>query len=157
MTDPLEEPRPVLSRHSAGELLAEQYGREGELVELHGERDLNFRVDAGTERYLLKIHNPADTLDVVEMRTGALAHIRRADPGIPVPAVLPTLGGEAAVAVTGRDGRSSVVQLFSFLEGRHAGRDELGAAQLRGWGRTAARLGRALRGYFHPAAGYPIQ
>ncbi len=157
MTDPLEEPRPAISSQRAGELLAEHYGHEGELVELHGERDLNFRVDAGTDRYLLKVHNPADAREVVEMRTGALAHIRRVDPGIPVPEVLPTLGGEPTVAVAGQDGRSSLVQLFTFLDGHHAGREELGASQLRGWGRGAARLGRALRGYFHPAAGYPIQ
>lgn len=157
MTDPLEEPRPAFDRELAARVLEERYGLVGELHELHGERDVNFRVDGAARRVLIKIHNPADLRDVVEMRTGALAHIRRVDPSLPIPEVLPTRGGETIAAVTGPDGRESLVQLFTFLDGRHAERDELGTAALAGLGRDAARLGRALRGYFHPAAGYPIQ
>src|SRR5204863_3823677 len=35
--------------------------------------------------------------------------------------------------------------------------EELDEQALFAWGVTVARLGRAMRGFFHPAAGYPIQ
>jgi 4-aminobutyrate aminotransferase-like enzyme/Ser/Thr protein kinase RdoA (MazF antagonist) len=158
VADPLVEPRPSMDPDVASRILASHYGIEGELVELHGERDLNFRVDLkGTGRRLLKIHNPADPPEVVEMRTLALDHIRAVDPTLPVPRTVRTSSGETAVAVTAADGRVSQVQVFTFLDGRHADCDELDETALYEWGRCVARLGRALRGYFHPAAGYPIQ
>ena len=156
--DPLADPRPAFEPGLVADILADRYGMAGELTELHGERDRNFRVDtAAGRRYLLKIHHPADPIDVVEMRTLAMAHARRFDAGLPFPEVVPTSSGKASAAATAPDGRVSEVQLFTFLEGRHATGEELDAGTLFDWGRCVARLGRALRGYFHPAAGYPIQ
>ena len=158
VTDPLYEPRPRFAPEDAAAILASVYGLSGELAELHGERDLNFRVEASDgRRYLLKIHNPHDGADVVDMRTEALAHIRGVDPALPICDVVRTADGTTRAALDAADGRRSQVQLFSFLEGRHAGRDELGRAALFQWGRCVASLGKALRGYFHPAAGYAIQ
>lgn len=156
--DPLLEPRPAFETERVAALLSDLYGLGGSLCELHGERDLNLRVDAtGGTRFLLKIHNPADPRDVVEMRSSAMAHARRVDEAIPLPRLVPTAGGSPAAEVTGADGRRSVVQLFTFLDGRHASREELGDRDLYEWGRCVARLGRALRGFFHPAARYEIQ
>ena len=156
--DPLADPRPAFGPGLVADILADRYGMAGELTELHGERDRNFRVDtAAGRRYLLKIHHPADSSDVVEMRTLAMAHSRRFDAGLPIPEVVPTSNGDASSSATAPDGRVSEVQLFTFLDGRHATREELDAGTLFDWGRCVSRLGRALRGYFHPAAGYPIQ
>jgi 4-aminobutyrate aminotransferase-like enzyme/Ser/Thr protein kinase RdoA (MazF antagonist) len=158
MADPLEEPRPRFTDAQLAEELASGYGLSGRLTSLHGERDLNFRVDSDSgSRFLLKIHNPAEKRSSVEMRTGALRHLDRIDPGLPVPKVVATTDGDDAMIVTGADGRQSIAQLFTYLPGRHAGRDELGAEALFGWGRSVARLARSLRGYFHQAADYEIQ
>ncbi len=158
MTDPLSEPHPEFDPPTVAGVLAELYGLAGELRPLHGERDRNFRVDGTDGRtYVLKIHNPADDLAVVEMRAGAIDHVRLVDPLLALSTVVRTVDGAVTAPVTAGDGRVSLVQLFEFLEGHHAGREELAAAQLRAWGRCVARLGRALRGYFHPAARYPIQ
>jgi 4-aminobutyrate aminotransferase-like enzyme/Ser/Thr protein kinase RdoA (MazF antagonist) len=157
MSDPLLEPRPVVDAAMAATLLARWYELDGTLTPLHGERDRNFRVDTPSRRYVLKVHNPADDADVVEMRTRAIGHVRSTDPAFPVPAVVPTAAGEETVTVTGPDGRVSRVQLFSFLQGRHVTATELDEPLLYEWGRSTARLGRALRSFFHRAAGYPIQ
>ena len=158
MVDPLLAPRPDVSPEMAAALLTDVYGISGSLTELHGERDLNFRVDtADGRRYVLKVHHPEDSGDVVEMRTLALAHIRRVDPGLPVPEVVPTPAGAVRAAVAGADGRISDVQLVTFLDGAHPDPPALDAAALYEWGRCTARLGRALRGFFHAAAGYRIQ
>ncbi len=156
--DPLLAPRPEVAPELAAALLSDVYGIAGELTELHGERDLNFRVDAaGGLRYVLKVHHPEDSGDVVEMRTLALAHVRRVDPDLPVPQVLPTPAGEIRAAIAGADGRISDVQVLTFLGGAHAETEKLDDDALYDWGRVTARLGRALRGFFHPAAGYRIQ
>ena len=161
MGDPLDEPRPALGLEEGARLLAAHWGLRadpGDLAELHGERDLNWEVRAGgAGHFVLKVHNPVDGPEVVDMRTGLLAHVRAVDPGLAVPEVVPTVSGGSRAAVTTADGRSCQAQLLGWLPGRHAGREELGERVLQGWGVCVARLGRAMRGYFHPAAGYPIQ
>ncbi len=158
MADPLEEPRPDVDAARAAAILAGEYGLSGTIEPLSGERDANFALQvASGERFVLKVLNPADPPEVVEMRLGALAHIRRVDPGLPVCRTVPTRKGELWTTVVADDGRVSAVQLDTFLEGHHPVPGELGAAALEAWGAAVARLGRALRGYFHPAAAYPIQ
>ncbi len=158
LVDPLLAPRPDVAPEVVAALLADVYGISGELTELHGERDLNFRVDAGDgHRYVLKVHHPGDSGDVVEMRTLAMAHVHRVDPGLPVSHVVPSPTGAVRAAIAGADGRISDVQVVTFLDGRHPDTGTLDADAFAGWGRCTARLGRALRGFFHPAAGYRIQ
>ncbi len=158
MPDPLLAPRPEVAPELVAALLADVYGISGALTELHGERDLNFRVDATDGcRYVLKVHHPEDSGDVVEMRTLAMAHVRRVDPGLPVPDVVRTPTGAIRAAIAGGDGRISDVQVLTFLDGAHPDTGTLDASSLHEWGRVTARLGRALRGFFHPAAGYRIQ
>ena len=48
------------------------------------------------------------------------------------------------------------MRLFSFLPGRPAATAALATAAIWSLGRVTARLGRALRGFFHPAADYEI-
>ncbi|MGH9029031.1 MAG: aminotransferase class III-fold pyridoxal phosphate-dependent enzyme, partial [Acidimicrobiales bacterium] len=158
MIDPLLEPRPAIEGERVAALLSDLYGIDGNLTQLHGERDLNFKVDSTDGgRYVLKIHNPSDPHGVVEMHASAIAHARRVDGTLPLPRLVLTSAGAAGAQVVGPDGRCSEVELFTFLEGHHATREELGERALFEWGGCVARLGRALRGFFHPAAGYRIQ
>jgi 4-aminobutyrate aminotransferase-like enzyme/Ser/Thr protein kinase RdoA (MazF antagonist) len=93
---------------------------------------------------------------VVDFQSQALLHVARQDPGLPVMRVIPARDGALWTDVTGHDGRVSQVRLFTFLEGRNPHAADLDEDDLRAWGAMAARLGRALRGFFHPAAGYAI-
>src|SRR5215467_6639126 len=56
----------------------------------------------------------------------------------------------------GPDGRTYPVRLFTFLPGRTMAATALSSGAIRSVGQTAARLGRALRCFFHPAADYEI-
>lgn len=154
--DPLAVPAPDLDTDALRAALAASWALAGDLHPLHGERDRNFRVDDPSGRYLLKVHNPADGEPVLDLQRSALEHIRAVAPTLPVPVVVPTGDGRPWLELTGRDGRRSLAWLMTWLDGHHPGTEELGPAQLREWGRTAARLGRALRGFVHPAASYPI-
>lgn len=154
--DPLRVPRPDLGLDAVHASVDQQWGLAGELTPLHGERDCNFRLDSISGRYLLKVHNPADSEAVLDLQQSALRHLRSVAPDLPVPGVVPTRDGRSWVQMTGRDGRHSLAWVLTWLEGRHPEPDELHAVHLREWGRTSARLGRALRGFAHPAATHPI-
>jgi len=127
------------------------------LAALAGERDQNFRVDTdGGRRLLLKISNPADRLSTVEMQTAALDHIERVDPGLPVMRTVPVAAGGSWAEVPGPDGRVYPVRLFTFLPGQMRSNMVLTTSAISSFGQVAAQLGRALRGFFHPAADYRI-
>ena len=157
--DPLESAPPAFGGEAVRRILRDGFGVESpSLHPLAGERDQNFRVDtAGGRRFLFKISNPADGGPVLEMQAAALRHIERVDPGLPVMRALPSVTGGSWVEVPGADGRAYPARLFTFLSGRAAASTALTTGAIWAYGQTAARLGRALRGFFHPAADYEIQ
>jgi 4-aminobutyrate aminotransferase-like enzyme/Ser/Thr protein kinase RdoA (MazF antagonist) len=155
--DPLASVPPAFSDEAARQVLRDGFGVTGSLTALAGERDQNFRVDtAGGERFLFKISNPADTRPVLDMQAAALRHIELVDPGLPVMRVIPGTAGEPWAEVPGPDGRTYPVRLFTYLPGAVMAASALPTVAIRSIGQACARLGRALRGFFHPAADYEI-
>jgi 4-aminobutyrate aminotransferase-like enzyme/Ser/Thr protein kinase RdoA (MazF antagonist) len=155
--DPLRSPPPLFDLPEVAGIAERVFGVAGSLTPLPSERDLNFRLEDGQGRaFLLKLQNPADEAAVVEMQTEAILHVGRQDPHLPVMRLVPTLEGEHWAAVPGQDGRTSLARAFTFLDGHNPSAEELDEGALRAWGSTVALLGWALRGFFHPAAGYPI-
>ena len=156
--DPLESRPPAFGEEAARQILLDSFGVEApSLKPLAAERDQNFRVTTpGGERFLFKISNPADDRPVLEMQTAALRHIERVDPGLPVMRSWPAAAGESWVEVPGPDGRSYPARLFTFLPGHVTVNTALTPEAIWSHGQIAARLGRALRGFFHPAADYEI-
>jgi 4-aminobutyrate aminotransferase-like enzyme len=156
--DPLESTPPAFGEQAARQILREGFGVESSsLKPLSGERDQNFRVDtAAGQRFLFKISNPADDGPILAMQAAALRHIERVDPGLPVMRALPARAGESWVEVPGPDSRTYPARLFTFLPGQVAANTALTTEAIWSHGQTTARLGRALRGFFHPAADYEI-
>jgi 4-aminobutyrate aminotransferase-like enzyme len=155
--DPLASTPPAFGEEAARQILRDRFGMESSLTPLAGERDQNFRVDtADGRRFLFKISNPADDRSIMEMQNAALHHIEQVDPGLPVMRGLPGTAGEPWVEVPGPDGRAYPARLFTFLPGRVTANTALTTAAVRSHGQVTARLGRALRGFFHPAADYEI-
>src|SRR5260221_6506026 len=92
--DPLQTTPPAVELEVARHVLRGSFGMEASLAPLAGERDENFRVDAGAgRRFLFKISNPADGPSIVDMQTAALHHNERVDPGLPVRRALPSAAG----------------------------------------------------------------
>ncbi len=156
--DPLESRPPAFGEVAARQILSEGFGVESSSLRLlAGERDQNFRVAApGGQRFLLKISNPADDAPILAMQAAALRHIEQVDPGLPVMRALPAVGGQPWIDVPGPDGRTYPARLFTFLPGRVIANTALTTGAAWSHGQTTARLGRALRGFFHPAADYEI-
>jgi 4-aminobutyrate aminotransferase-like enzyme/Ser/Thr protein kinase RdoA (MazF antagonist) len=155
--DPLTEPRPEFGADAVADELRRAWGVRGELTPLHGERDLNFRVTcADGMRYVAKVHNPADGDDVVDFQTRAVRHVRDVAPDVPVGDVVAAEDGSWWHVVRDERGRACRMRLLTHLDGRHPDVADLDDAALFGYGRSAGALTLALRGFFHPAAGYPI-
>ena len=156
--DPLESTPPAFSEEAARQILLDQFGVDSSsLRPLAGERDQNFRVGTPDGQHILfKISNPADDRPVLEMQAAALRHIGQVDPGLPVMRPLPAVSGEPWAELAGPDGRSYPARLFTFLPGRVVANTALTTEAIRAHGQITARLGRALRGFFHHAADYEI-
>ena len=136
------------------------FGVSGDATDLGSERDQTFLIDDGGAGAVVKISNRRESSTVLDLETEALLHIGVADPGLPV--ARPRLAhgtdqsdGAAAYrpSTEGPDG-PHFVRMFE----RRLGRKVVNGATLddgaiKAYGATLAQLGRALRGYFHPAAG----
>jgi 4-aminobutyrate aminotransferase-like enzyme/Ser/Thr protein kinase RdoA (MazF antagonist) len=154
--DPLTTPPPSLSPADAEAFARTAFGLDGAASPLDSERDQNFKLVVNDESsFLLKVSNHADDRAALEMQTEAALHIARRDPALPVMQPVQTRsGGYFAEIETA--GHEHAVRLFTFLPGTMVAPTELDAAALHEFGAIVARMGRVLRGFFHPAAGYRI-
>ena len=148
---------PDLSLARAADLAARLYGIEATADLLTSERDQNFRLAAEDgSSYLLKISNPADDDEVVELQTACLDHVAAVDPARPVPRVLRTLGGSDGDRVVLPDGRRCAVRLLTYLEGVQARGTARSRAQRVELGASLAQLDLALCEFDHPAASHDL-
>ena len=156
-TNVLEGRPPAFDTDGAARLAAELFGVDGTVTELGSERDQNFRVTDGRgDAFVLKISNADEDPSVVEMENQAVLHVARTDPGLPVPRLVSTRDGDVTTwtSSVGDDGveRRHLVRMITFLKGHQVEAPAFPDPALEAFGRTVARLGRAMRGFFHPAA-----
>lgn len=153
----LEAKAPAFSTSEAEEIAQRVFGIVASARPLSSERDQNFRLcaDDGPD-WVLKIANPAEDPEVLDFQTEAMLHIARVDPDLAVPHVKTTLDGNHSHSVEGPDGRRFITRVLSFLPGALLDDVAAGPALRRDVGAAAARVARALRGFFHPAARHEL-
>jgi 4-aminobutyrate aminotransferase-like enzyme/Ser/Thr protein kinase RdoA (MazF antagonist) len=156
--DVLEAEAPRFTISDAERVASEEFRVEVEDASpLDSERDQNFRLRTADDRELvLKIGNQAEDPAVVDFQNRALKHVAERDPELPIPRLIPTPSGEHGCKVDGPDGQKHLVRLLTFLPGKPLGDLAPENRPLRSLGATVARLGLALRGFFHPAAGHRL-
>ena len=121
------------------------------------ERDQNFRIRGQDGREaVLKIANADEDPAVVDLQAAALLHIEQVDPGMAVPRVLRTKAGESTTWVEDPDGARHLVRALTYLPGIPLGDVPRTPGLLRNLGAAVARLGLALRGFYHPAARHEL-
>jgi 4-aminobutyrate aminotransferase-like enzyme/Ser/Thr protein kinase RdoA (MazF antagonist) len=126
---------------------------EANLTPLDSERDLNVLVNG---RAVLKVSNPAEHADVIDMECRALAHVHASDPALPIPATVPARDGEPIVWLLDDSGRECAARLITFLNGTPLEGKVIDVDLAEQVGAIGARLSVALQGFFHPAAGRSI-
>jgi Ser/Thr protein kinase RdoA (MazF antagonist) len=150
MTDELLTTPPVgATVDEAVEIALTHYGLSGTVTRLGGERDDNFRIATADSDFALKIANPADRPSILEMQQLALDHIASADPSLPIPSPVLTIGGDP-VGVAQFETGVAAVRVVTFIAGS-AIPDGLSTGPLRrNLGNLLARLDQALQGFEHP-------
>ncbi|GEO16717.1 phosphotransferase [Microvirga aerophila] len=127
------------------------FGKDGQAIELSGERTQNFHIISTTGEYLLKISSPAEDLALVDLETRVLQHVAQTDPALPVPRVLASLDGDLSVPIGG--GPPRVARLLQYLPGIPLSESRVRSTQQRFClGRTLAKLDLALSSFDDPLA-----
>jgi len=153
----LEARAPAFSTQQAEAIARQAFDIQASAHRLDSERDQNFHLRAkdGSE-WVLKIANPAENPALLDMQAQALLHIAQVDPSLGIPRVKATPNGALFHEIDGADGRRFTVRVLSFLPGQLLDDATRHPALLRDVGAMAARLARALRGFFHPAARHEL-
>lgn len=147
----------MVSATDAEAMAREIYGLSGHAEWLWGEKDANYRLTLEDgERYLLKILNPAEDLQVSMMHSAALAHVAERDAEIPIQRVVPALDGMLTRQITDQSNQLRSVRLVTFLPGIAQRRTPPSALQHYNAGVMLGRLQHALADFQHPAARHHI-
>ena len=122
--------------------------------DLGSERDRAFMLTGadGTDVAVMKVSNTAEDPATLDMEADAVLHAAGVDPGLPLAVPRAGVDGARRAAMESAEGTHHV-RLYDVLPGR--GRSDprdLPDAAFVSFGETTARIGRALRGFMHPAA-----
>jgi len=154
--DVLDVAPPTLTTDDAEAIARATFGLAATAEPLVSERDQNFRlIEASGAAWVLKVSNAAEDRGVVEMEVAAVERIAAVDAALPVPVARPALDG-SPIASVDVDGSTHLARLLPLLPGLNVEPADLDAAAIARVGEVVARVGRALRGFFHPAAGRTI-
>ncbi len=145
---------PCLSTDLVEQFARQHFGLEGKIEPLYSERDQNLCLrEKNSAAWVLKIANIAEDSDIIDCQIETLRHIERVDPTLPVPRVRLTCDNATTARITAEDNCAHIFYVLSYLDGRIAGTRDQNTKLYRDIGAMVARLGLAMRGYFHPAAG----
>ncbi|MFH5925707.1 phosphotransferase [Roseomonas xinghualingensis] len=152
LNDPLTlAPPPSFHPEALRQVLSEQYGLEGRLEPLGGERDRNLRlILADGAVFLVKLAHPDEDPAITDFQTAALLHLEEADAALPVPRMRRTREGATAIPHSAGDGRPCLLRVLTFLPGQPM-TEAAGPGRAHDLGGLTARLNRALAGFAHPA------
>ncbi|WP_449430274.1 aminotransferase [Pseudomonas putida] len=148
-------PSPSLSEAQAHALLRAHYDLEGSLLPLGSQQDLNFRLDTGQARFVLKVCHGSYAQVELEAQHAALAFLR--EQGLPVPSVRAARDGQALLAVD-IDGQPLRARLLDYIEGQPLTRlKHLPARLMAELGGLCGNIDKALASFDHPGLARTLQ
>jgi 4-aminobutyrate aminotransferase-like enzyme/Ser/Thr protein kinase RdoA (MazF antagonist) len=155
--------RPAFDAEGVVEIARQTFGVDAASArDLGSERDQTFFLSSagGSPLAIMKVSNAAEDPAILDMEALGVLHAARVDPSLPLalPWTVPGAERDSLDPADRRSGFESAdgthqVRMYDVLPGR--GRVEARELSDRGLGdrgEMAARVGRALRGFFHPAA-----
>ena len=127
------------------------YGIEGAATRFSTEKDDTFRIDASDgKRYVLKVSNPGETAEELDLQVAAMRHVAVVAPDLPVPRVLPSIDGQFVVPVASPTQPHRRARLYSYLEGTPLDALHASAVDHYEIGEVLARLQQAMSDFGHP-------
>ena len=134
---------PDFSHQSVLAALCEQFGLDGELSALLGERDQNLRLAAADGgRYVIKISPRGESRLDADFQIRALRHLEQRDVGLGLPRVVPALDGRYSADIGG-----NLLRVVTWVDGEVLRRDALTPKIAASLGNALATLGQALRDF----------
>lgn len=142
---------PRLNAFDALAITRRVYGIDGAATRFSTEKDDTFRIDASDRaRYILKVSNPGETAEELDLQVAAMRHVAVVAPDLPVPRVLPSVDGRFVVPLASPSQPHRTARLYSYLEGKPLDALHGSAVDHYEIGEVLARLQRAMAGFRHP-------
>jgi hydroxylysine kinase len=141
---------PVFQEAQVRQLVAEQYGLDGDYKSLVSERDQNFRLTtAEGSRYVVKIASAAEDSLVTDFQIQALLHLQNKNCRVAVPRVVKTRAGEITTSLSSGEAVHAL-RVVTYLGGRPLDEVAGNAGLARSLGTCLADLDAALSDFDHP-------
>ncbi|MEC5344610.1 phosphotransferase [Brenneria populi] len=143
-----------MSDDEASRLARSHYGIEGQVRRLDTEKDDTFRLTDSDRRrqYILKVANPAEPAEEIDLQGALLNFLRQRDAALPVPAPVADIQGNTMARITDAAGQQRYVRLLTYLEGTPLDSVESSPRLREQVGEVLARLRLAMARFEHPAA-----
>ncbi|QKZ02581.1 aminotransferase [Pseudomonas eucalypticola] len=149
------QPSPAVSIAQAQALVQVHYGLRGTLTPLGSQQDLNFLLDTGDRRFVLKICHGEYATPELQAQHAALGHLRAK--GLPAPDVRVACSGADLLSDT-VDGQAIKLRLLDYIEGQPLTRVlHFSAPMLANMGRLCAEVDDALADFDHPGLDRVLQ
>ncbi|HTV71253.1 MAG TPA: phosphotransferase [Rhizobiaceae bacterium] len=146
-----------MTPQEAAEVARLHYGIEGRLSRFETEKDDTFRLVTDERREaVLKVANPAEAAQEIDLQVKLLEHLAASDIAPPVPRVLPTLQGERNFLYGDRAGQQRHVRLLSFVRGTPLSDTTSSSAEREKVGEALARLRLAMSDFSHEADSHEL-
>jgi len=143
----------MITEDHAAHIVRERFGLEGVIKSLPGELDFNFRINADSGNFLLKVSRPESDLNYIEFQQKLLDHVASSSMGLVSPEVIPDLKGNILSEIEDDQGRTRKVRLFSWIEGRlWSSVNPINNQLLFSLGKKAGSLTKVLQNLDHPLA-----
>ena len=119
----------------------------GKAINLYSDRDQNFLIQsASNQKFILKISNPAEQPEILELQNKATLYIRSREPNLGIPLQI----GE--IKEFNKDGKIYFVRLLEYLDGQFLKDSLVGNTAHEKLGVFLGTLSHSLAGFFHSAA-----
>ena len=149
--------RPEVNAEDAARLFAVHYGLSGPIVELGSQQDRNYRIDAASGRFVLKICRADYATLELEAQNAALRHIAGKSGAPRVPRVIAGINGADIMFVEVR-GQDYQIRLLDYIEGEPLTRRKyLPPVTISALGALGGRLALALADFGHPGLSRDLQ
>ena len=123
------------------------FNLSGKVINLYSDRDQNFLIQSkSNQKFILKISNPAEQPEILELQNKATLYIRSRDPHLGIPLQI----GE--IKEFNKDGKTYFVRLVEYLDGQFLKDSLADNAAHEKLGIFLGRLSHSLAGFFHSAA-----
>ena len=138
---------PSFSIQDIEKYLLMNFDLSGKVMNLYSDRDQNFLIQSEpNQKFILKISNPAEQPEILELQNKATLYIRSREPNLGIPLQI----GE--IKEFNKDGKTYFVRLVEYLDGQFLKDSLMGNAAHEKLGIFLGTLSHSLAGFFHSAA-----